>query len=638
MKQTRLALVLLTAAVVAAGCATNPVSGRAEMAMMSEASEIKLGKQTHVQITQMMGVYDDLDLQDYVQRLGEKLARASHRPNLEWKFTIVDTDDVNAFATPGGFVYISRGILPYLKNEAELAAVLGHEIAHITARHGVQQQSKSTLAGIASAAAAIFTGQPALGDLANVAGQAIIRGYGREAELEADKLGAEYLAATNYDPEAIIEVVSVLKDQELFERERARIENRDARIYHGLFSTHPDNDTRLQNAVRSAKRAGQVATGEEQNQEVFLKAVNGLAVGSSRRQGMVRDNRFYHADFQFTVAFPSGWQVQNQPDKILAIAPGKDHVLEVTTQAPPPGITSPRQFVTRGLANFRLDQPEDLKIGGFDAFTAVVRQHPSPFGPSSNVRYVVINYGNLMWIFKGASRAGNPAPEGDRLFLSAANTFRRLRSNEFALAEPHRLQILKATSGLTVAALAKDAAIDKYVGAAAASLQRPVPGQGTGTGKLDQDRQVGFRRHRLPPASARSAWARWLCLFLKAGVSSGNCLLAARGQEQGVVTKATDTTGRQGNAPFPDPLCYRPAQHLAHYAPAPWRSEIARCASPPARRRVPAAVSGCSPRRLPQVPHSAPSTRQGARPGHPPPGRNRRRWRAGLWPPLHAWP
>lgn len=458
----RITLMLLAALATVAGCATNPVSGRSEVAMMSESSEVKLGKQLHVQITQTMGVYDDLDLQDYVQKLGEKLARASHRPDLEWKFTIVDTDDVNAFATPGGFVYISRGILPYLKNEAELAAVIGHEIGHITARHSVQQHSKSTLAGIASAAAAIFTGQPALGDLTNIAGQAIIRGYGREAELEADKLGAEYLAATNYDPEAIIKVVAVLKDQELFERERARLENREARIYHGVFSTHPDNDTRLQNAVRSARRAGQSASGNTSNEEVYLKAVNGVAVGSSRSQGMVRDNRFYHANFQFTVAFPSGWQVVNQPDKILAIAPGKDHLLEVTTQAPPPNISSPRQFVTRALANYRLDQSRDLDINGFEAFTTVVRGHPSPFGGSSNVRYVVINYGNLMWIFKGASRAGNPAPEGDRLFLSSAQTFRRLRSSEFALAEPHRLQFIKATSGMTIEDLAKDAAIEKY--------------------------------------------------------------------------------------------------------------------------------------------------------------------------------
>ena len=218
---------IATGLVLLAGCATNPATGSSDMAFMSEDSEIKLGKQMHVQITRAMGVYDDYALQQYVQQLGEKLAKVSERPNLEWKFTVLDTDDVNAFATPGGFVYISRGILPYLANEAQLAAVLGHEIGHITARHSVERQSQSTIAGVLSAAAVIFTGQPALGELTNIAGAAVISGYGREAELEADSLGARYLAKTGYKPEAMIEVVAVLKDQEQFERDRARAEGRE---------------------------------------------------------------------------------------------------------------------------------------------------------------------------------------------------------------------------------------------------------------------------------------------------------------------------------------------------------------------------------------------------------------------------
>ena len=199
-----------------------------------------------------MGVHEDLELQEYVQRVGEKVARFSGAPELEWKFTIVDTDDVNAFATQGGYVYISRGILPYMQNEAQLAAVLGHETGHITAKHLQAQKKKSTMAGIASAATAIFTGIPQLADLTNMAGAAIISGYGREAELEADHLGAEYMAKAGYDPKAMIGVLASLKDQELFERERARIEKREPHIYHGTFASHPDNDTRLQQAVAAA--------------------------------------------------------------------------------------------------------------------------------------------------------------------------------------------------------------------------------------------------------------------------------------------------------------------------------------------------------------------------------------------------
>ena len=476
MFQSLRILALLVTVALVPGCATNPVSGRSQAVLMSEASEIRTGQQLHVQITQTMGVYEDLALQDYVQQLGGKLAAASQRPQLQWKFTVVDTDDVNAFATPGGYVYISRGILPYLQSEAELAAVLGHEIGHITARHAVQQQSRATLAGIASAAAAIFTGQQALGDLTSVVGSAIVSGYGREAELEADRLGAEYLAKTAYDPDAIIRVVASLKDQELFERERARLEQREPRIYHGVFATHPDNDTRLRQAVAAAGRVQPQAGGGTINEAAFLQAIDGLAVGSSRRQGMVRGSRFYHADLQFTLAFPTGWKIQNEPQQILASAAGREHMMQVTAQAPPAGVDDPRQFALRGLANRRLERPQSLSINGLDAFTTIVRGDNSPYGSNRSVRYVIIQHANLMWIIKGASRAGDATPEGDRLFLSTAQTFRPLRSNEFALAEPHSLKLITATPGMTYEVLAKQAQLAEYPVQQLRLFNRQYPG------------------------------------------------------------------------------------------------------------------------------------------------------------------
>ncbi len=424
--------------------------------------EVKAAQGMHVQITQAMGVHDDLELQEYVQRVGEKVAKVSERPELDWKFTIVDTDDVNAFATQGGYVYISRGILPYMQNEAQLAAVLGHEAAHVAARHLQAQKKKSTMAGLASAATAIFTGIPALADLTNMAGAAIISGYGREAELEADRLGAEYLAKAGYKPDAMIDVLSTLKDQDLFERERARLEKREPRIYHGVFASHPDNDTRLQQAVAAAVSVETKSTGDISNADGFLREISGLPVGSSRRQGMVRENRFYHADYQLTMAFPKGWQIVNEPQQILAIGPNREHFMELRAQAPPSDLTDPREFALRGLANRRLDRAEILKINGLHAWTAVVRGDASPYGQSTNVRYIVIYYSNLMWIFKGASRSGTVAPSGDPLFLSAANTFRRMRANEFKLAEPYRLHIVRAVEGDTIEELAKNSAIKKY--------------------------------------------------------------------------------------------------------------------------------------------------------------------------------
>ena len=425
-----------------------------------ESKDVRTAKQMHVAFTQQMGVHQDINLQEYVQRVGEKLAAVSEMPELEWHFTIVDTDDVNAFATMGGYVYISRGILPYFQNEADLAAVLGHEIGHIAAEHLKKQNRKGMLSGLASAATAIFTGMPALADLTNMAGQAIISGYGRDAELEADRLGASYLAKSGYDPEAMIRVISTLKAQDTFERERARLENREPRLYHGVFSSHPDNDTRLQQAVASAGR--NPSSGGAANREGYLQAIEGLPVGSSARQGMIRDNRFYHSDMQFTLAFPRGWQIVNEPDKILAIAPKKEHFMEIRTQAPPADLTDPHDFAMRGLANKRLARAETLDVNGLKAWTAIVRGDPSPYGQASSVRYVIIYYANLMWVFKGASRSGMEAPAGDPFFLSTANTFRRMRANEFPLAEPNRLHIMRASEGTTIEALAKASPIKKY--------------------------------------------------------------------------------------------------------------------------------------------------------------------------------
>jgi predicted Zn-dependent protease len=260
----------------------------------------------------------------------------------------------------------------------------------------------------------------------------------------------------------MIHVISTLKDQDVFERERARAENREPHIYHGTFASHPDNDTRLQQAIASAGKNASAATGHLQNAEGFLKAVEGLPIGSSAHQGMVRDNRFYHADMQFTLAFPKGWQVVNQPDKLLAIAPQKEHYLEIRAQPPPADIKDPKDFAMRGLANRRLDHTETFETNGLKGWSGIVHGDPSPFGQSTSVRYIVIYYGDLMWVFKGASRSGFDVPSGDPFFRSTADTFRRMKASEFPLSEPYRLHVVKAGEGTTMEELAKESPLTKY--------------------------------------------------------------------------------------------------------------------------------------------------------------------------------
>ena len=246
-------IVLLTPAILLGGCATNPVTGKSDFVLMSEEQEIALGAQGHKEILKQYKIYEDPGLQAYVQTLGQTLAAQSHRSNLDYHFTLLDSPQVNAFALPGGYIYITRGILAFMNNEEELAGVLGHELGHVTARHGVRQQSAQTAAGLLGVLAAVATGSGEVAELSNQLGGALVSGYGRSHELEADRLGAEYLARADYDPEMMLEVIGILKNQEEFEIQRAKEEGRQPRIYHGVFSTHPQNDQRLQEVVRAAE-------------------------------------------------------------------------------------------------------------------------------------------------------------------------------------------------------------------------------------------------------------------------------------------------------------------------------------------------------------------------------------------------
>ena len=470
-------LSLACAAVLLASCSLNPVTKRPNLVFSSEKGEVEKAKKVHPLLLQQFGgPYDNQALQQYVNEVGQRAAKVSDRPNLTYTFTVLDSQDINAFTTGGGYVYITRGIMNYLNSEAELMAVLGHEIGHITAKHPARQQAQSTLSGIGAAAVGIFTGSGDLAGLANYAGQAVVRGYGRDMELEADRLGAEYLVGAGLEPDHMIDVVRLLKNQELFEVQRARAENRDPNIYHGVFSTHPDNDERLREVVKSAakaeanaekerKKSAQgpdtaTAAGLDPGRERYLKAIEGLPVGASRAQGVLKGNRFYHADLGFTIAFPSGWQVQNTQDRLIAIAPDKGSIMQMKTESPPPNVR-PKEFLGRLLANQNASQGQEIEINGLSGYTTVVRAAKTNFGVVP-ARHTVIYYNSLAYVFSGASRASTGVPNSDPLFMSTAKTFRRLKSNEFELAEPYKIKTLVADSKTRIEDLAKDSPIKEY--------------------------------------------------------------------------------------------------------------------------------------------------------------------------------
>ncbi len=459
MKAARYLLILLVLGQLTA-CATNPVTGSQDIVFMSEQQEIALGRKTHQEVLAEYGVYEDPELQAYVQQVGDRLARKSHRNNLIYRFTVLDSKEVNAFALPGGYIYITRGLMGYLKTEAELAAVLGHEIGHVTARHSVRQYSATQMANIGATLGSIFIpgmNNAAASQLVQVFGTALLRGYGRDHELEADRLGAEYLAVTGYDPQAMLEVIGVLKNQEVFETQRARAEGREPRIYHGVFSTHPDNDQRLQEVVGHAdvlKTQAEPYLGEV----AFMEQIDGVVFGDSPKEGITRGNNFYHEALGFSFSFPQGWHMTNRPDRLIISSPNGEAMLQLSAEDLNKRI-SPRQFMIERLGLSNLSNESALNIHGNEAHTAT-STIDSSIGQRL-ARLTVIYFDNKAYILGGITKDPRAIAQYDGTFLASMKSFHALTPNEQILAKPLRLKTVNVGDS-RYATLASQSPLEQY--------------------------------------------------------------------------------------------------------------------------------------------------------------------------------
>jgi predicted Zn-dependent protease len=449
---------LLAAVLLVQACATNPVTGSSDFVLMSEDQEIALGRKANALVLKETPVYGDPKLEQLVQQVGEKLASHSHRPELFYRFTVLDSTAINAFALPGGYIYITRGMLAYLNSEAELAAVLGHEIGHVTARHSVRQQSTAAVTGILGAVVAASTGVQGVDTLTDMASTAIVRGYGRDHELEADRLGAEYLAKSGYDPNAMLEVVGILKNQETFETMVAEKEGREANVYHGLFSTHPDNDARFQEVVHAAQLHRTGTTGRI-NRDSFLHTLDGLTFGDSEREGIIRGNRFYHKPLDFTVTFPENWRIENSTDRILAESPDNDGLIQMSITDLNKRIT-PEQFMEQRMRLKNLRQGSSFKTGDLEGYTAIADSNTT-FGTRA-VRYVVLYRDTSAYIFAGTARNSKDSRRFDSNILSTARSFHGLNAADKQYAREKKLAIIRATGETSYAGLAAKSPITNY--------------------------------------------------------------------------------------------------------------------------------------------------------------------------------
>ena len=371
--------------------------------------------------------YQDPQLLQYVTELGEKLAIISHRKELIYHFTVLDSPQVNAFAIPGGYVYVTRGMLAYLGSEAELAGVLGHELGHITARHGVKQYSKNQVTSILTTVFSIIVGNRQISNLSQLATQAILRGFGREAELEADRIGADYIAKVGYDPEALQNVIGVLKNQEEFDKILAEEENREPYWTGASFSGMPDNDKRLKEVISAAKKnINKKKLGN--NKKKYLNIIAGMPFGPGEGQGSSRGSNFYHRDLNFIVEFPKGWKIENLQNSILATSKNREEVIEVTMRDLNRKISA--EELIKRLYGESYENGQEINKYEYKGYAATVKIDTS-FGKSRKCR-VAILYKNKKEAFHILATCKNKKDyeKNQYLFDKTIGSIRKLKEKE----------------------------------------------------------------------------------------------------------------------------------------------------------------------------------------------------------------
>ncbi|MBK7006417.1 MAG: M48 family metalloprotease [Burkholderiales bacterium] len=446
---------VLTAALVA-GCGTtvvNPVTGQAERTVMSEEAELAEGAKGHQEVLKEYGVYDNPALQAYVNALGQKLAAQSHRTGLQWHFTVLDSPVINAFALPGGYVYVTRGIMAYMESEADLAGVIGHEIGHVTARHGAQRATSQQNAGLGVLAASVLgavlesQGYTGAGDLAGQVSQTVAAGwvasYGREQELQADGLGAEYLARTHYDPRNMVDVIRVLQDQERFAADQAQAQGKPAPARGNWLASHPSNDQRLNNMTDLATQY--IGSYGDEGRARYQKAIAGMAFGESPEQGLSRGQNFYHAPLGFALTAPKGWQIQNAADTLSLVNAARDAMLVV--HVVPKQIGKDPNTIVRTLLKPTQVRSESVQIGALQATRFVgVRQNAK--GQLQSVEATVVNGpGEHTYLLQPQARDAAALQRARAEIREAEGSFRAMTAQDRSAARPWVMKTVAYPTG-----------------------------------------------------------------------------------------------------------------------------------------------------------------------------------------------
>ncbi|WP_448203648.1 M48 family metalloprotease [Azospirillum sp. sgz302134] len=416
---------------------TSAAPSRAQL--LGGGSEEALGAQEHPKIlAQFGGAYQDPRLQAYIDRLGNRMAAQTDRQG-PWTFTVLDSDVVNAFALPGGYVYVTRGLLALAKDEAEVAGVLGHEIGHVIAHHTRERQTGQTIAGLLAAGIGIFLGSPELAQIANLGGGALLAKYSRGQESEADRIGIELLERAGYDPFAVATFLETMRRDSQYEGLRSGKGSGESGF--DFFASHPQTESRVQDAAVLARKLPQ---GGARPVEPYMAAIDGVIFGDSPENGFVRGRTFAHPGLGIAFEVPPGFALLNGAEQVIAKGQNGGAILfdAGTSQ----GVTDPARYLVGVWAQgAQLQGVQSFAVNGLPAATAVTRGETD--NGAVDVRLVAVQAGG-----NGMFRFTFLAPSGtlgrlDPAFQQTANSFRRLSRQEAASLRPLRVRVVTARPG-----------------------------------------------------------------------------------------------------------------------------------------------------------------------------------------------
>jgi len=409
-----------------------------------------MGKEAYPQlIKEFGGIYNDPQITGYVEYLGRKLAAVSETPGEQFTFTVLDNPIVNAFATPGGYVYISRGLMALAESEAELAGVIGHELGHVVARHSSQRMSKATLAGV-------FSGLLGAGQIGDAIGGLYLTSFSRDQELEADRLGVRYISRAGYDPAAM---TSFLAKMRANSRLQAQIAGRDPNKVdkRDIMSTHPRTKERVQQAMQLAgARAGQGVIDRDE----YLQRINNMIYGDSPQQGYIRDRRFIHTGLRLSFQTPEGFLMHNAPNAVLAVNEAKKIIIQFDN-AEKPFNGEMTSYIANDWGKERdLQDLAATRLGALPAATAktyIDTKSGRLLARIAAIRFDSKRIFRFMAVAPGEGAANLPSA-----FQQTIASFRKLSKAEAAAVRPWRVKITGIQPGDTAWSLGRRMPFTKF--------------------------------------------------------------------------------------------------------------------------------------------------------------------------------